>query len=145
MLHYFNLIVTSRRYLERRAKEELLSLLDTFGDAQAEAEITTISGVLIGITKLDPFDVIAKCKEAVVSEPWQFRYVLRILPVEVVVPSNVDDSRNAAMKLAQSKLQPVDRLKVTVENHHLDISSNEIIVKVAELINNKVSLENHHG
>lgn len=142
MLHYFNLIVTSRRHLERRAKEELLSLLESFGDAQAEAEITAISGVLIGVTKLDPFDVIAKCKEIVISEPWQFRHVLRILPVQIVVASNVDDIRNAAMKLVQPKLQPEDTFKVTVEKRHADISSHEIIVRIADLINNKVSLEN---
>jgi tRNA acetyltransferase TAN1 len=142
MLHYFNLIVTSRRHLERRAKEELLSLLESFGDAQAKAEITTISGVLIAVTKLDPFDVIARCKEMVISEPWQFRHVLRILPVEVVVSSNLDDIRNAATKLAQTKLQPEDTFRVTVEKRHTDISSHEIVMSIAELINNKVSLEN---
>lgn len=142
MLHYFNLIVTSCRHLERRAKDELLSHLESFGDTQAEADITTISGVLIGITELDPFDIIAKCKEMVISEPWQFRHVLRILPVEIVVPSNVDDIRNAAMKLAQPKLQPEDTFRVTVKKRHTDISSCEIIVGIADLINNKVSLEN---
>lgn len=142
MLHYFNLIVTSRRHLERRAKEELLALLESFGDAQAEADITTISGILVAITRLDPFYVITKCKELVIYEPWQFRHVLRILPVEMVVPSDVDDIRNAAMKLAQPKLQAEDTFRVTVKKRHADISSREIIGGIADLINNKVSLEN---
>lgn len=142
MLDYFNLIVTSRRHLERRTKEELLALLESFGDAQAEADITTISGILVAITRLDPFYVITKCKELVIYEPWQFRHVLRILPVEMVVPSDVDDIRNAAMKLAQPKIQAGDTFRVTVEKRHADISSHEIIVGIADFINNKVSLEN---
>jgi len=142
MIHYFNLIITSSRHLERRAKEELLALLRSFGDAGAVAEITNISGVLVGVTKLDPFHVIAKCKELVISEPWQFRHLLRILPVEMVVPSDVGDIRNAAIELAQHKLQPEDTFRVTVEKRHTDISSHEIIGVIADLINNKVSLEN---
>lgn len=141
MIHYFNLITTSRRYLERKAKEELLALLKSYGDAEAEAEITNISGVLVAVTKLDPFHVISKCKELVISEPWQFRHILRILPVEMVVPTDVGDIRSAAIKLAQPKLQPEDTFRVTVEKRHTDISSREIIAVIADLINNKVSLE----
>ena len=63
--------------------------------------------------------------------------------MQIVVASNVDDIRNAAMKLAQPKLQPEDTFRVTVEKRHADIiSSHEIIVRIADLINNKVSLEN---
>lgn len=142
MIHYFNLITTCRRHLERKAKEELLALLKCFGDAEAEAEITSISGVLVAVTKLDPFHVIGKCKELVISEPWQFRHISRILPVEMVVPTDLDDIRNAALKLAQPKLQPEDTFRVTVEKRHTDISSHEIILVIAELTNNKVSLEN---
>jgi tRNA acetyltransferase TAN1 len=116
--------------------------LEGLGDAEAEAEITNISGVMVAITKLDPFQVITRCKELVISEPWQFRHILRILPVEVVVPTDVRDIRNTAIKLAQSKLQPEDTFRVTVEKRHTDVSSRQIISAIADLINNKVSLEN---
>lgn len=119
-----------------------MALLKNFGDAEVEAEITGISGVLVAITKLDPFYVIAKCKELIICEPWQFRHILRILPVEMVVPSDVGDIRDAAIKLAQPKLQPEDTFRVTVEKRHTDMSSREIITMIADLINNKVSLEN---
>jgi tRNA acetyltransferase TAN1 len=142
MIHSFNLITTSRRHLERRAKEELLAHLKRFGDSEAKAEITNISGILVAITKLDPFYVIAMCKDLIVSEPWQFRHTLRILPVEIVVASDVQDIRNAAIKLAQPKLQPQDTFRVTVEKRHTDISSREIIEEIAELIKNRVNLEN---
>ncbi len=142
MIPYFNLITTSRRRRERRAKEELLELLKTFGDAEAKVEITHISGVLVAITKLDPFNIVAKCKEVVISEPWQFRDVLRILPIEMVVATDVGDIRNTAIKLAQYKLQPEDTFRVTVEKRHTEISSHEIIAAIAALINNKVNLKN---
>ena len=142
MLHYFNLIATSRRYFERHAKEELLVILKSFGDAEAKAQNTTVSGVLVGITKLDPLLVIAMCKELITSETWQFKHVLRILPVEMVVPSDIDDIRNAAIRLAQPKLKPEYTFRVTVEKRHTDVSSRELIASIADLINNKVCLEN---
>jgi tRNA acetyltransferase TAN1 len=142
VLDYFNLIVTSRRHLERKTKEEFFEVLKSFGDTQIEVDITPISGIIVGITSLDPFLVIAKCKELVISEPWQFRHILRILPIEIVVASDANDIRNAAIKIAKQKLDADDRFKVSVEKRHTNLSSCEIIERIAELIDNKVSLQN---
>ncbi|MDQ4015457.1 MAG: hypothetical protein M3136_06795 [Thermoproteota archaeon] len=80
----FNLIVSTYRFREEDAQDEILELLDKFGDQAAESEIIEIKGMILVQSSLDPFDVIDKLKELVVSEPWQVRYILRVLPVKLL-------------------------------------------------------------
>ena len=86
----FNLIVSTYRFREEDAQDEILELLDKFGDRAAESEIIEIKGMILGKSSLDPLAVIDNLKELVASEPWQVRYVLRVLPVQVVVPTRLD-------------------------------------------------------
>lgn len=119
------------------------TLLRRFGDAEAESEATEISGVLVGNTKLDPFYVVEKCRELVAAEPWEFRYILRILPVESVVFADTEDIRSAAVRLAAEKIRREDTFKVTVEKRHSSvIRSFDVITAIAEMIENKVDLKN---
>ncbi|MEM3095238.1 MAG: hypothetical protein QXX64_06335, partial [Nitrososphaera sp.] len=100
----FNLIVSTSRFSEEEAQDEILDLLDMFGDPDAESEITEIKGLLLAQTALDPFEVIEKLKELIASAPWEVRYILRVLPVERVVPTELDAIRQAARDLAVSKI-----------------------------------------
>lgn len=136
----FNLIVSTSRFREEEAQDEILDLLDMFGDADAEAEITVIKGLLLAQTGLDPFEVVASLKELVASEPWQVRYILRVLPIEVVVPTEIDIIKQAAKELA-SKIGK-DSFRITVEKRHSPLESIEVIKAVAGEIAGKVNLEN---
>src|SRR5688500_20387054 len=82
--------MSTYRFREEDAQDEILELLDKFGDQAAESEIIEIKGMILVRSSLDPFAVIDKLKELVVSEPWQVRYILRVLPVQVVVPTRLD-------------------------------------------------------
>jgi tRNA acetyltransferase TAN1 len=91
-------------------------------------------------TGLDPFAVIDRLKELVASEPWQVRYILRVLPVEAVVPTEFDAIRHAAKQLA-SKIGN-DSFRITVEKRHSSLESIEVIKAIAGEIESKVNLEN---
>jgi tRNA acetyltransferase TAN1 len=136
----FNLIVSTSRFREEEAQDEILDLLDAFGDHDAEAEITEIKGLLVAETGLDPFAVIEKLKELVASEPWQVRYILRVLPIEVVVPTELDAIRQAAKQLA-TKIGK-DSFRITVEKRHSPLESIEVIKAIAGEIESSVDLEN---
>lgn len=84
--------------------------------------------------------MVGKLKELVASEPWQVRYVLRVLPVEVVVPAELDSIRQAAKELASRIGQ--DAFRITVEKRHSTLTSMEVIKAVAGIIEGKVDLEN---
>jgi tRNA acetyltransferase TAN1 len=136
----FNLIVTTARFREEEAQDEILDLLEMFDDAEAESEITEIVGLLLAKTVLDPFLVIEKLKELVKLEPWQVRYVLRVLPIEAVVPTDPDAIKEAVRKLA-SKMNPDDTFRITVEKRHSSFTSIEIIHAVAGEISHNVDLD----
>lgn len=136
----FNLIVSSSRFREEEAQDEILDLLDLFGDQEAEAGMTEVKGLLIAQTSLDPFAVIDRLKELVAEEPWRVRYILRVIPVEVVVPSELDGIRKAAKQLA-GKIGK-DSFRITVEKRHSPLESMGVIKAVAGQIENKVDLEN---
>ncbi|HEU0046550.1 MAG TPA: THUMP domain-containing protein [Nitrososphaera sp.] len=136
----FNLIVSTFRFREEEAQDEILDLLDMFGDPDAESEITEIKGLLLAQTALDPFEVIEKLKKLVASEPWQLRYILRVLPVEKVVPTELDAIKQAAKDLAVKIGN--GSFRITVEKRHSSLKSVEVIKAIASEIESKVDLEN---
>ena len=136
----FNLIVSTYRFREEDAQDEILELLDEFGDQTAESEIIEIKGMILVQSSLDPIAVIDKLKDLVASEPWQIRYVLRVLPVQVVVPTRLDTIRQAARELI-TKIGN-DTFRVTVEKRHNSLGSMQIVNAIADQISNKVDLEN---
>jgi tRNA acetyltransferase TAN1 len=102
--------------------------------------IIEIKGMILVRTSLDPLTVINKLKELVISEPWQLRYILRVLPIQVVVPTRLDTITDAASELI-SKIGR-DTFRVTVEKRHNNsLGSMQIIKSIAERIDNRVNLE----
>ena len=136
----FNLIVSTYRFREEDAQEEILELLDRFGDEAAESEIIEIKGMVLVKSSLEPFAVIDKLKHLVASEPWRIRYILRVLPMQVVVPTGLDTIRQAAIDLTPKIGN--DTFRVTVEKRHNSLDSMQIIKVIAGQISNKVDLEN---
>ena len=136
----FNLIVSTSRFREEEAQDEILDLLDIFGDPDAETEITEIRGLLLAQSALNPFEVIEKLKELVASEPWGVRYILRVLPIEAVVSTELDAIRQATKDLA-AKIGK-DSFRITVEKRHSSLESIEVIKAIAGEIECKVDLEN---
>jgi tRNA acetyltransferase TAN1 len=132
--------VSTYRFREEDAQDEILELLDKFGDQTAESEIIEIKGMIVVHSSLDPLAVIDKLKELVTSEPWQVRYVLRVLPVQVVVPTRLDTIMQAARDLI--KKIGNESFRVTVEKRHNSLGSMQIVKAIADQLSNRVDLEN---
>src|ERR1051325_2420205 len=103
----FNIIASTFKYGEEDAQEELLDLLELLGDHQPDAEITNINGIVVAYTNLGLFQVIDSLRRLVKSEPWQLRYILRLIPIELVVRTKLEDIANAAKSLTP-KMHPED-------------------------------------
>jgi tRNA acetyltransferase TAN1 len=136
----FNLIVSTPRFREEDVCNEFLDMLDEFGDPDAEAEITDVTGLVVVRTSLDPFLVVEKLKELVSSEPWEVRYTLRALPVERIVAPELEDIQGAAGELA-ARIGQDESFRITVEKRHSALHSSEIISYVADAVKRKVDLE----
>lgn len=137
----FNLIVTTFRRQEPVAASELRELLSQLGDEEAEVEMTKISGLLTVRTSLNPFYVIEKVRALTENEPWRISSLLRFIPVEEVVKSEVEEIAEAVGKLAE-KIPEKDSFRITVEKRHTQLSSQEIIKAAAEKVERRVDLKN---
>jgi hypothetical protein len=58
----FNLLVTTFRNREDDAFDEILQLLDVMGDKDPSIEVSSVSGIILVDTSLDPFQLVEECK-----------------------------------------------------------------------------------
>ncbi|MFB5638868.1 MAG: THUMP domain-containing protein [Nitrosopumilus sp.] len=135
-----NLIVTCPRHLEPETEEELRDILEEFGDSDIKVTITNMSGILTVDTELDPIEVVKKIKEMLLDEPWSVRYCKRIIPIQKVIESKIEEIEKNVEELSNQILED-ETYRISIEKRNSDLSSKEIITKIANKIKNKVSLE----
>lgn len=126
---------------ERQMCHELAFLLKESGDAEARVDKTGIRGVVVAKTALNPVEVIQKFRSILLERPYEFRFSLRILPIDKVIQTNLEDVKAAAIELT-SKLEDNETFRVTVEKRFTSIHSRDFIEAVATEVKNKVELEN---
>ena len=135
-----NLIITCARHLEPETEEELRDILGEFGDSDVKISITKMSGILTAETKLEPIEVVRKIKEMLLDEPWSIRYCLRIIPIQRVIETKIEEIEKTVSEISEQILDG-ETYKISIEKRSSDLSSQEIISKIASKIKNKVSLE----
>jgi len=135
-----NLIVTCPRHLEPETEEELIGILEEFGDSDVKVSITNMSGILTVDTNLNPIEVVKKIKERLLDEPWSVRYCKRIIPIQKVVESKIEEIEKSVSELS-NQIFDEETYRISIEKRNSDLSSKEIITKIADKIKNKVSLE----
>ena len=135
-----NLIITCARHLEGDAEEEITDILDELGDSNVKISISSMSGIITVQTKLDPIEVVRKMKETLLDEPWSIRYCLRVIPVQKVVETNIEEIEKTISSMSD-QIEEKESYRILIEKRNSDISSKEIITKIANGIKNKVSLD----
>jgi tRNA acetyltransferase TAN1 len=140
MLSEFNILATTMRGNERQMCHELAFLLKEAGDPEPKTDKTGIRGVVVAKTSLDPVETIAKFRIILQERPYEFRYSLRIIPIQKVIPTDLDEAKKAAAQLT-ANLEENETFRVTVEKRFTSIHSRDFIEAVAASIKNKVDLE----
>ena len=135
-----NLIITCARHLEEETEDELRDILDELGDSEIEVSISDMSGILTAQTKLEPIEVVKKMKEILLDQPWSIRYCLRIIPIQSVIETKIEVIERAISNISNQILEG-ETYRILIEKRNSDISSKEIITKIAHEIKNKVSLD----
>ena len=142
MINDFNLLATTSRGNERPMCNELLYLLkEELGDAEAETSKTKIRGLIVAKTTLDPCTAIEKLRAIIKERPYEFRYALRILPIERVVSTDLEEIKRATQELS-GRIGEKETFRVTVEKRFTALHSKEIVEAAASLIKRKADLEN---
>jgi len=136
----FNLLVTSSRFREDDAFDEILQLLDVLGDNDPSIEVSSVSGIILVDTILDPFQFVEDCKEMVRNEPWKFRYVLRVIPLEMNCKAELTEIHDIVNQLSR-KIDVHETYRVLIEKRHSRLHSSEIISTVTSKLKMKVNLD----
>ena len=141
MISDFNLVATTSRGNERPMCNELFYLLkEELGDAEAQTSKTKIRGLIVGKTALNPFEVIEKFRVILKERPYEFRYALRIVPIERVVPTDLEEIKRVTQELA-ARIGEQESFRVTVEKRFTTLHSQEIIDAAASDIKRKADME----
>jgi tRNA acetyltransferase TAN1 len=138
----FNLLVTTYRHREYDAVDELNVILQRFNIDMEMIEIQNVSGIILALANLNPFELITKFKELLAEEPWQFRYILRVIPIERALYTDLKNIEREVENLTLKKIKVNDTFRISVEKRHTSKRSKEIISSIANKLQNKVSLEN---
>ena len=141
-LKEFNLLVSTPRGREHDACSELWFLLGELGDERAEVDTTPVKGLIWARTQLDPFEVVKGLRRMLAERPEEFRVVQRIIPIERVVGTDLNEIARAAQELALAKIEPGEKFRITVEKRHTELGTMDVIKAVAEGIDRPVDLRN---
>jgi len=139
VLKDFNLLITTSRGNEDNVCSEMWYLLEEIGDTAATVDKTGITGLIVAKTAFSPFEIIDKLRGILKERPWEFRYTLRVIPIEKVVRTDLREIERAATELA-SEIKENETFRVTVEKRFTKISSKDIVEAAAANIERKVNM-----
>jgi tRNA acetyltransferase TAN1 len=141
LLKDFNLVVSTSRGNERNTCSEMWYLLGEVGDRGSMVEPTPAIGLVVAKTKLEAVKAVQDLRGLLKERPWEFKYTLRLVPVQSVSEANLDVIQSSALALAE-KIREDESFRITVEKRHTGLSSKTIIDTIAKKIDRKVDLEN---
>jgi len=121
--------------------EMLYLLKEEIGDPTSAVDKTGVRGLIAAKTTLDPYEVIEKFRAILQERPYEFRYALRIIPIEKVVRTDLDEIKCAAVELA-AKIGENETFRVTVEKRFTSVHSRDFVEAAAADIRRNADLEN---
>jgi tRNA acetyltransferase TAN1 len=141
VLQDFNLLITTTRGNETHACSETWYLLNQIGDPNPQTDKTGISGLITGKTTFQPQEAIQKLRTLLDERPYDFRYTLRVIPIQKVTRTDLQEIEQAATQLAH-EIQPNETFRITVEKRFNNTPTSDIIEAAAKNIQHEVNLAN---
>jgi tRNA acetyltransferase TAN1 len=139
MLRDFNLLATTSRGNEGDVCSELWYLLGQIGDSASTVDKSGVAGLIAAKTALNPFEVIDNFRKILRERPYEFRYTLRVIPIEKVVCTDLGEIQRVATALG-SRIGENESFRVTVEKRFTETSARDIVEAAAANIKRKVDL-----
>ncbi len=138
----FNLLVSCSWGVYRKAKEEITHILRTLDDESPIVKRTIAEGIIGVKTRLDSREVVYGLRRLFDEDPFIFQYTLKWVPVNLWTLSDMDSMKEGVRKL-RNKIRAGERWRMIVEKRRYSLHHKiEIIRELADLIDEKVDLEN---
>ena len=74
------------------------------------------------------------------SEPFKVRFIMRVIPVDKVVDTDLKQV-TAAVKDLSSSIEPTETFRITIEARDSPYSDKDLISAIADSVDRKVSLD----
>lgn len=139
MLRDFNLLISTTRGNEPETCSETWYLLGEIGDDAAKVDKTGVSGLIAAKTSFPPLEAVEKLRAILKERPYEFRYSLRIIPVQEVTRTDLDEIQNAVTRLA-AEIKENETFRVTVEKRFTNMATKYVVEAAAANIERKVNL-----
>jgi tRNA acetyltransferase TAN1 len=134
-----NLIVTSGKGLEAKASAEFKEIALLSGSRKVTIERSSYDGVM-EVDVEDPQAVLKFLSDFVRSEPFKVRYMMRVIPVDKVVDTTMDDIKRAVRELSKA-IAGGEKFRITIEARDSPYTDRQLIDAVAEVVDRDVSLD----
>ena len=135
----FKLIITTFRGRELEAADEFKKLAAEFTGDTPTCSATGISGLIIIDKIADSIKTVDIFRQILEKEPWHFRYILRVIPIEAVCMTDLTEIVSLACTLS-CKIPKNSTFGIVIEKRFSVIKSEVIISKIAKNIRAKVNL-----
>jgi len=131
--------VTSAKGLEARASAEFKEIALLSGIRKLTIDRSAYDGV-IEVDVENPKALMSFITEFVRSEPFKVRYIMRVIPVDKVVDTKLEEIVKAVTELGQT-IGPGETFRITIEARDSPYKDKELIDAIADAVDRKVNLE----
>ena len=134
-----NLVVTSAKGLEARASAEFKEIALLSGTRKFSVERSAYDGIL-EVEAENPKALVTFLSNFIKSEPFKVRFILRVIPVNGVVDTKLDQISKAVKELSTS-ISSGESFRITIESRDSPYSDKELIDAIADIVDRKVDLD----
>ena len=111
---------------------EALRVIAAMGDRSALAQRSSMPGIVLAHTDLDPLLVPRGVRRALEDEPWAVRHLHRVIPLQRWMPAEAGAVSAAAAELAAAAVGAGETYRVTVEKRSSALSSRSLTASTAD-------------
>ena len=138
-----NLLVSTSRYNETNAKAELWFTLLICGDNYPIISDLEFSGLIAALTNLNINQVIQKIKSILNQDHNFFQYILKIIPIDFVCETNINDIKNIIEKNYRKFINKEESFMIQLKRRKNELIDRDSFINVvARNIDNPVDLKN---
>jgi tRNA acetyltransferase TAN1 len=135
-----NIVLTSAKGMEAKASAEFKEIALLSGVRRVSTERSAYEGV-VEVEVENPQLVLAFLSDFVKAEPFKVRYIMRVIPIDKVVDTKLEDVAAAVKELA-TKIGEGESFRITIEERDSPYPAKQLIAAIADVVERKVSLDN---
>jgi len=134
-----NIVVTSAKGLEARASAEFKEIALLSGSRKLTIERSPYDGI-IEVEAENPKALINFIADFVKSEPFKVRFIMRLIPIDKVVDTKLEDIVKVVKELSGT-IGEEESFRITIEARDSPYPDKDLINAIADAVDRKVSLD----